>query len=195
MSQVCSYYHCDMPRACVCYGWCVGLRACLATWLCDHMHQKEQPLVEPVSKPVVEPAIEPVIEPVSELVEPVAEIQKEPLFKSIQYLSLDTVDEYDATPPTTPHEIIEQLAREHIESMSKVQAELEEMRIKLAKYEEEKKTADRIATIEKQINNLEAEKKAPSQGIIGSQRRTLSVPRVPQRPQNGMKPVEKILKK
>ena len=259
MSKRCSYYHCQAPQACACYGWCVGHRAGLATWLCDHFKDtpvSATPHIEPVcATPHIEPVcatphIVPVIEPpieqhIEQPIEPVSAQEEEPtedeLIQIKQYLdrelsaiaptermgtlrindtwALNTVNE-DATPPTTPHELIEQLALEHQATMEKVSREMQEMKAKLEYYESQAIIKEQIASKEREIKSLESttqlEKKAAP---TGSQRRapeslqettgnpnaqalgrhrTLSVPRVTQRVglgPIGLKPAEKISKK
>ena len=245
MSQRCSYYHCQAPRACGCYGWCVGHRAGLATWLCEHLKGEPvsaTPHIEPVcATPHIEPVcatphIVPVIEPpieqhIEQPIEPVSAQEEEPtedeLIQIKQYLdrelsaiaptermgtlrindtwALNTVNE-DATPPVTPHELIEQLALEHQATMEKVSREMQEMKAKLEYYESQAIIKEQIASKEKEITQVEkkavptgSQRRAPESlqettGNPTGRHRTLSVPRVTPRVA-GLKPVEKISKK
>jgi hypothetical protein len=239
----CHYYHCPHPKACECYGWCVGHRASLATWICHHLKPVEKPQEKPVEQPQeqcvkVEPVAEPVVEPVAETQEeehlvddnldlpPSAQVLQSqhvgeqyasedaiaplPLLRaeSLPYY-LDKIEEYNE-----PQELIEQLAKSQTEYNSKIEAEMEDMRKKLAHYEEQKKIVDEIHQLEEKVKNLqpkEQEKKAsqlvpkslketmgnPDAQALGhpiQPKRTISIPTTTPRPV-GQKTVSRTQKK
>jgi len=201
----CHYYHCPHPKACECYGWCVGHRASLATWLCQHLKPVEQPQEKPVEQPQeqcvkVEPVAEPVVEPVAEtqeeehLVDDNLDLPPLPLLRaeSLPYY-LDKIEEYNE-----PQELIEQLAKSQTEYNSKIEAEMEDMRKKLAQYEEKKKIVDEIHQLEEKVKTLQSkdhtaqvEKKA---SMPIQPKRTISIPTTTPRPV-GQKPVLRTQKK
>jgi len=201
----CHYYHCPHPIACECYGWCEGHRAGLATWLCHHMQPVEKPIEKPIELPVekpqpVEQLVEKPVEQPIEQAQPIEEIEETeelpplPLLRaeSLPYY-LDKIEEYNE-----PQELIEQLAKSQTEYNSKIEAEMEDMRKKLAQYEEKKKIVDEIHQLEEKVKTLQSkdhtaqvEKKA----ILPTQsKRTISIPTTTPRPV-GQKPVLRTQKK
>jgi hypothetical protein len=192
----CHYYHCPHPIACECYGWCEGHRAGLATWLCHHLKPVEKLIEKVLEEKPVEKLIEKVLEekpaeqpiekleeqPVEELEEKTEELPPLPLLRaeSLPYY-LDKIEEYNE-----PQELIEQLAKSQTEYNSRIEAEMEDMRKKLAQYEEQKKIVDEIHQLEEKVKTLQSkdhtaqvEKKA----ILPTQpKRTISIPTTTPRP-------------
>jgi phenylalanyl-tRNA synthetase alpha subunit len=94
---------------------------------------------------------------------------------------LDKIEEYNE-----PQELIEQLAKDHNEYTKKIESEMEEMRKKLAEYEEKKKLNDEIHQLEEKVKTLQASEKKASQPV--KVQRTISIPITTPRPVNPIGP-------
>jgi hypothetical protein len=175
----CSYYHCEALQACKCYGWCAGHRASLATWACNHLSAVSVvlgPGTDGGSIDTITKTIQPIelIEPeesdddVSPIKTPIEAPQEAPQLSEFVHgqrdnmapepiLNNNTLPYYlDKIEETNePQELIEQLALQHTEYAQKIELEMQAMREKLAKYEEDKKILAQIESKTAQLEQLE----------------------------------------
>ena len=190
MSELkCVYRNCKQHRVCEHYGWCEGHRASLATWQCEHLLKptiSEPPTSEPptneppISEPLAKAAFagEPTNSEPPNSEPPTSEppeVSTSLLDNNTLPYYLDKIEEYNE-----PQELIEQLAKSQTDYNIKIEAEMEEMRKKLAKYEENKKIVDEIHQLEEKVKSLQT---PPTQ----QKKRVVVMPSITPRPV-GQKP-------
>jgi hypothetical protein len=175
MSTKCAEYHCPHPRACLCYGWCIGHRAAYATWICEHLAppkpcppsvptpEPPRPCTPPVLPAIPEPDPEP--EPVAEPLPPPMVSILRPAYTLDDVYEDDQDDQPSPSPPRTPEpssetlttDPVAELARVHAEHMAQITAEMESMKQKLKQYEEQKAIIENIQQLEAKCATLAAQ--------------------------------------